>query len=422
MLDIKRIRKNPQELIDAMAKRRGKGVDVSAFLEIEERRRKLMAEVEEKKATRNSVSADIAIKAKAKEDTEALKAAMRSLGEEIKALETELNALQAEVDAFLYRIPNIPHESVPEGSSDEDNVELRRGGTPRAFAFTPKPHWELGEALDILDFARAGKITGSRFCVLKGAGAKLNRAIISYFLDVHAGRDYHEIAPPYMVNRASMTGTGQLPKFAEDSFAVSGTDYFLIPTAEVPITNLHRDEILQAAELPIRYCGYSANFRSEAGSAGRDTRGLIRMHQFDKVELVQYTKPEDSYAALEQLTRDAEQVLQGLCLPYRVVTLSTGDLGFSAAKTYDLEVWMPSYGRYVEISSCSNFEDFQARRAQIRFRRTPGAKPELVHTLNGSGVAVGRTLAAIIENYQNADGSITVPEVLKPYMNMERIQ
>lgn len=421
MLDIKRIRKNPQELIEAMQKRRGKGVDVSAFLAVEERRRKCMAEVEEKKATRNSVSAEIAQKSKAKEDTEALKLSMRSLGDEIKAIETELAVLQAEVDAFLYKIPNIPHESVPEGASDAENVELRRHGAPRAFAFEPKPHWELGEGLDILDFARAGKITGSRFCVLKGAGARLERAIISYFLDVHTKNGYAEIAPPYMVNRASMTGTGQLPKFEEDSFAVGGTDYFLVPTAEVPVTNLHRDEILSMAQLPIRYCAYSACFRSEAGSAGRDTRGLIRQHQFDKIELVQFVKPEDSYAALEQLTRDAEQVLIGLGLPYRVVNLSTGDLGFSSAKTYDLEVWMPSYGRYVEISSCSNFEDFQARRAQIRFRREAGAKPEFVHTLNGSGVAVGRTLAAILENYQNADGSISVPEALQGYMGVETI-
>ena len=323
---------------------------------------------------------------------------------------------------MLMKIPNIPHESVPDGADDKDNAEIRRYGKPTEFSFEPKAHWDIGEALGILDFANAGKITGARFTVYRGLGARLERAIISYFLDCHTMNGYTEILPPYMVNRASMTGTGQLPKFEEDAFKVAGTDYFLIPTAEVPVTNLHRGDILDGNDLPIKYCAYSACFRSEAGSAGRDTRGLIRQHQFNKVELVKFVKPEDSYDELEKLTNDAERVLQGLGLPYRVVCLSTGDLGFSSAKTYDIEVWMPSYGRYVEISSCSNFEDFQARRAQIRFRREKNGKPELVHTLNGSGVAIGRTVAAILENYQQPDGSVIVPDALVPYMHCEVIK
>ena len=320
------------------------------------------------------------------------------------------------------KIPNIPHSSVPDGADDRDNAEVRRFGEPTKFDFEPKAHWDLGEALNILDFADAGKITGARFTVYRGLGARLERALINYYLDVHTENGYTEILPPYMVNRASMTGTGQLPKFEDDAFKVAGTDYFLIPTAEVPVTNIHRGDILNGEELPIKYCAYSACFRSEAGSAGRDTRGLIRQHQFNKVELVKFVKPEDSYDELEKLTHDAERVLQGLGLPYRVVCLSTGDLGFSSAKTYDNEVWMPSYGRYVEISSCSNFEDFQARRAQIRFRRDKKSKPELVHTLNGSGVAIGRSVAAILENYQQADGSIRIPEVLVPYMHCDVIK
>jgi seryl-tRNA synthetase len=311
---------------------------------------------------------------------------------------------------------------VPEGASDQDNIEVRRNGEPISFGFDPQAHWDIGVNLGILDFETAGKITGARFTVYKGLGARLERAVINYFLNTHTENGYLEIFPPYMVNRASMTGTGQLPKFEEDAFKIAGTDYFLIPTAEVPVTNMHRDEILEGPALPIKYCAYSACFRAEAGSAGRDTRGLIRQHQFNKVELVKFAKPEDSYNELESLTRDAERVLQGLGLPYRVVTLSTGDLGFSSAKTYDIEVWMPSYGRYVEISSCSNFEDFQARRAQIRFRREKGAKTELVHTLNGSGVAIGRTVAAILENYQQADGSVKVPEALVPYMGCSVIR
>jgi seryl-tRNA synthetase len=318
----------------------------------------------------------------------------------------------------LLAIPNLPHESVPIGNSEQDNVEIRKWGAPPVFSFEPKPHWELAHELGILDFEAAAKVTGSRFVFYKGLGARLERALISFMMDLHSDRHgYEEMMPPYIVNRESLTGTGQLPKFEEDVFQIAGTDYYLIPTAEVPVTNYCRDEILSAGELPKNFVAYSACFRSEAGAAGRDTRGLIRQHQFDKVELVKLVKPEDSYEELEKLTREAEEVLKLLKLPYRTVVLCTGDLGFSAAKTYDLEVWMPSSGTYREISSCSNFEDFQARRANIRFRRSAKDKPEFVHTLNGSGLAVGRTVAAIIENYQQADGSVIIPEVLRPYMN-----
>lgn len=422
MLDIKRIRQNPQALTEAMRKRRGKGADVSALIELDAKRRELMQEAEQLKAVRNEESAKVPAMKKAGEDTTELMAEMKRVGARIKELDDKISAMDEEMSGMLMAIPNIPHESVPEGADDQDNVEMRRWGEATSFSFEPKAHWDIGEALGILDFATAGKITGARFTVYRGLGARLERAIISYFLDTHTQNGYTEILPPYMVNRASMTGTGQLPKFEEDAFKVTGTDYFLIPTAEVPVTNMLRGEIVDGSQLPIKYCAYSACFRSEAGSAGRDTRGLIRQHQFNKVELVKFSKPEDSYAELESLTADAERVLQGLGLPYRVVTLSTGDLGFSSAKTYDIEVWMPSYGRYVEISSCSNFEDFQARRAQIRFRREKGAKPELVHTLNGSGVAVGRTVAAILENYQQPDGSVKVPDALVKYMGCDVIK
>lgn len=422
MLDIKRIRKNPEELVAAMKARRGKGADVTEVLALDEKRRELIQKVEVLKAKRNEASAKVPVLKKQGEDVTALLAEMKTVADEIKELDGELAGIDEKFDELLLKIPNIPHESVPDGADDKDNQELRRVGTPREFGFEPKAHWDIGEGLGILDFAAAGKITGARFTVYRGLGARLERAIISYFLDMHTENGYTEILPPYMVNRASMTGTGQLPKFEEDAFKVAGTDYFLIPTAEVPVTNLHRGDILEGSELPIKYCAYSACFRSEAGSAGRDTRGLIRQHQFNKVELVKFTTPESSYDELEKLTNDAERVLSGLGLPYRVVCLSTGDLGFSSAKTYDIEVWMPSYGRYVEISSCSNFEDFQARRAQIRFRRDAKSKPELVHTLNGSGVAIGRTVAAILENYQQADGSVKVPEALVPYMRCEVIK
>ena len=422
MLDIKRIRRNPEELVEAMRKRRNKGADVTELLATDEKRRVLLQEVEALKAERNAVSAEIPVLKKNGEDVTEKLARMKQVADSIKELDGQVSELDTRLEEMLLAVPNIPHESVPEGADDKENVEIRRVGTPREFGFEPKAHWDLGEGLGILDFASAGKITGARFTVYRSLGARLERAIISYFLDVHTQNGYTEILPPYMVNRASMTGTGQLPKFEEDAFKVAGTDYFLIPTAEVPVTNLHRGDILEGESLPIKYCAYSACFRSEAGSAGRDTRGLIRQHQFNKVELVKFTKPEDSYEELEKLTNDAEKVLQGLGLPYRVVCLSTGDIGFSSAKTYDIEVWMPSYGRYVEISSCSNFEDFQARRAQIRFRRDRKSKPEFVHTLNGSGVAIGRTVAAILENYQNEDGSVTVPEVLRPYMRCDVIK
>ncbi|MBR5719340.1 MAG: serine--tRNA ligase [Clostridia bacterium] len=422
MLDIKRIRRNPEELVEAMRKRRNKGADVTELLATDEKRRVLLQEVEALKAERNAVSAEIPVLKKNGEDVTEKLARMKQVADNIKELDGQVSELDTRLEEMLLAVPNIPHESVPEGADDKENVEIRRVGTPREFGFEPKAHWDLGEGLGILDFASAGKITGARFTVYRSLGARLERAIISYFLDVHTENGYTEILPPYMVNRASMTGTGQLPKFEEDAFKVAGTDYFLIPTAEVPVTNLHRGDILEGESLPIKYCAYSACFRSEAGSAGRDTRGLIRQHQFNKVELVKFTKPEDSYEELEKLTNDAEKVLQGLGLPYRVVCLSTGDIGFSSAKTYDIEVWMPSYGRYVEISSCSNFEDFQARRAQIRFRRDRKSKPEFVHTLNGSGVAIGRTVAAILENYQNEDGSVTVPEVLRPYMRCDVIK
>lgn len=422
MLDIKRVRKNPEELKEAMRKRRSKGADVTGLLELDEKRRLMLAEVEALKAERNTVSAEIPKLKKAGVDVTDKLAEMKKVADRIKELDSEVSDIDSRLESMLLAVPNIPHESVPEGADDKENVEVRRWSKPTEFGFEPKAHWDIGEDLKILDFAAAGKITGARFTVYRGLGARLERAIISYFLDTHTENGYFEILPPYMVNRASMTGTGQLPKFEEDAFKVTDTDYFLIPTAEVPVTNLHRGDILNGEDLPIKYCAYSACFRSEAGSAGRDTRGLIRQHQFNKVELVKFVKPETSYDELEKLTNDAEKVLQGLGLPYRVVCLSTGDLGFSSAKTYDIEVWMPSYGRYVEISSCSNFEDFQARRAQIRFRRDRNSKPELVHTLNGSGVAIGRTVAAILENYQNADGSVTVPEVLRPYMHCDEIK
>ena len=421
MLDIKRIRQNPEALTEAMRKRRGKGADVSGLIELDAKRRELMQEAEQLKARRNEESAKVPAMKKAGQDTTELMAEMKKVGAQIKELDEKIAAMDEEMNSMLLSIPNIPHESVPEGADDQDNVEMRRWGEVPSFDYEPKAHWDIGEGLNILDFATAGKITGARFTVYRGLGARLERAVISYFLDTHTENGYTEILPPYMVNRASMTGTGQLPKFEEDAFKVTNTDYFLIPTAEVPVTNLHRDEILDAAQLPINYCAYSACFRAEAGSAGRDTRGLIRQHQFNKVELVKFADPEKSYEELESLTHEAELVLQGLGLPYRVVALSSGDLGFSSAKTYDIEVWMPSYGRYVEISSCSNFEDFQARRLACRFKRDKGDKAQLVHTLNGSGVAVGRTVAAILENYQNGDGSVTIPEALRGMMGVDKI-
>ncbi len=421
MLDIKILRTEPDKIREAL-KKRNNDLDITPAIELDAKRRDLLAEAEQKKAAQNVITKKIPAMKKAGEDTAAVFAEMKELSGEIKKLDDELRKIDEQLRDFMLRIPNIPNESVPVGADDSENVEIRRNGTPREFDFEFKAHWDIGTALNILDFERAAKISGARFTVYKGLGARLERNVIQYFLNTHTEQNgYTEIFPPYMVNRDSMTGTGQLPKFEEDAFKVVNNGYFLIPTAEVPVTNLHRDEILDGTKLPIKYCAYSACFRAEAGSAGRDTRGLIRQHQFNKVELVKFVKPENSYEELEKLTDDAEKLLQGLNIPYRVVCLSSGDLGFSSAKTYDIEVWMPSYGRYVEISSCSNFEDYQARRANIRYKDDPKDKAKFVHTLNGSGLAVGRTVAAILENYQNADGSVTVPEVLRQYMGTDRI-
>lgn len=422
MLDIRLIREDPDRVKRAM-KTRNKDMDavIDEIIAIDAKRRELASKRDGLKAEQNAASKQIPQIKKAGGDISEIMQKMNAVKEAIKADEDELNALEAKQRQLILEIPNIPSDTTPIGKDDSENVEIRRWGTPPTFDFAPKAHWDLGADLGILDPETAAKVTGARFHFYKGLGARLERSIINFFLNTHTAHGYTEIFPPFMVNRASMTGTGQLPKFEEDAFKLTN-DYFLIPTAEVPVTNMHRDEILDGSKLPLSYCAYSACFRAEAGSAGRDTRGLIRQHQFNKVELVKFTKPEDSYAELEKLTNDAERVLQLLGLPYRVVALSTGDIGFSSAKTYDIEVWMPSYGRYVEISSCSDFEDFQARRASIRYKNDAKDKAKLVHTLNGSGVAIGRTVAAILENFQNADGSITVPEVLRPYMGTDIIR
>ena len=421
MLDIKVLRNEPDRIREAL-KKRYNDLDITPAIELDKERRAILSDVEQKKAKQNEISKKVPAMKKAGEDVSAIFAEMKELSNEIKEDDEKVRDIDAKLRDFMLRIPNIPNETVPVGKDDTENIEMRRNGTPREFTFEPKPHWDLGTALDILDFERGTKIAGTRFTVYKGLGARLERAVITYFLNSQTEHGYTEIFPPYMVNRASMTGTGQPPKFEEDAFKVVNNGFFLIPTAEAPVTNLHRDEILSGDQLPIKYCAYSACFRAEAGSAGRDTRGIIRQHQFNKVEMVKFTKPEDSYAELESLTNDAERLLQGLGLPYRVVTLSTGDLGFSSAKTYDVEVWMPSYNRYVEISSCSNFEDYQARRANIRYKETPKDKAQFVHTLNGSGLAVGRTVAAILENYQNEDGTVTIPEALVPFMGTDIIK
>ena len=417
------VRANP-DLVKQAMKTRNKDMDaqVDRVIAIDAERRELSAKADGVKARQNAASKDIARLKKEGGDASAIMDEMKRLAEEGKELSARAADLETEQRNILLSIPNIPHASVPVGKDDTENVEQRRWGEPRAFDFEPEAHWDIGKRLELFDPEVAAKITGKRFHVYKGLGARLERSIINFFLNTHTENGYTEILPPFMVNRASMTGTGQLPKFEEDAFKLTDPDYFLIPTAEVPVTNMHRDEILDGASLPIKYCAYSACFRAEAGSAGRDTRGLIRQHQFNKVELVKFADPATSYEELDKLTHDAERVLQLLGLPYRVVALSTGDLGFSSAKTFDIEVWMPSYGRYVEISSCSNFEDYQARRAAIRFKRDKADKAQLVHTLNGSGVAVGRTVAAILENYQNADGSVTVPEALRPYMGVDVIR
>jgi len=424
MLDPKRIRTSPDLVRESLLSRNADPALVDQFLSADEKRRKNLAVSEEKKSQRNRESENVARMKKAGEDASPVMSRMRELGDEIKGLDEELRAIDEELQSILLSIPNVPHEAVPRGKDEESNREIRCWGSPREFSFPVKPHWEIGEALNILDFERAAKVTGARFTFYRGLGARMERALISFMLDLHTQHHgYEELIPPFMVNRDSMVGTGQLPKFAEDMFRLEGGQgYYLIPTAEVPVTNYYREEILDAGSLPIYHCAYTPCFRAEAGSAGRDTRGLIRQHQFNKVELVKFALPEQSYDELESLTANAEEVLKRLELPYRVVCLSTGDLGFSSAKTYDLEVWLPSAGMYREISSCSNFEDFQARRANIRFRREPKAKPEFIHTLNGSGLAIGRTTSAILENYQNEDGSVTIPEMLRPYMGgLEKI-
>ena len=423
MLDIKIIRENPDK-VKAALKTRNADYDeyIDSILEIDEKRRKLSTETDNLKAEQNRVTKQIPIMKKNGENTDAVMAEMKEISEKIKTDNAVISELEAKQKDTLLRIPNIPSDTTPVGKDDSENVEIRKWGEPSAFDFEPLAHWDIGKNLNILDPETAAKVTGARFHFYKGLGARLERAVISYFLNTHTENGYTEIFPPYMVNRASMTGTGQLPKFEEDAFKLANNDYFLIPTAEVPVTNMHRDEIITGDSLPIKYCAYSACFRAEAGSAGRDQRGLIRQHQFNKVELVKFVEPETSFDELEKLTNDAERVLQGLGLPYRVVALSTGDIGFSSAKTYDIEVWMPSYNRYVEISSCSNFMDYQARRAGIRYKKTPKDKAQFVHTLNGSGVAVGRTVAAILENYQNADGSVTIPEALVPFMGTDTIK
>jgi seryl-tRNA synthetase len=417
MLDVKLLRANFAEVKEKLQHRGEDLTDFGKFEELDVRRRELIVDSEALKSKRNEVSQQVAFLKREKKDADHLIAEMREVGDKIKGLDDELRGVEETLEQLLLSIPNIPHESVPVGDTEDENIEIRKWGNIPEFSFEPKPHWEVAEKLGILDFERAGKVTGSRFVFYKGLGARLERALISFMLDLHVDEHgYKEVLPPYMVNRASMTGTGQLPKFEEDAFKVNDVDYFLIPTAEVPVTNMHRDEILSGEELPIKYAAYSACFRSEAGSAGRDTRGLIRQHQFNKVELVKFVKPEESYDELEKLTNNAEKVLQLLGLPYHVLSMCTGDLGFTAAKKYDIEVWIPSADVYREISSCSNFEAFQARRANIRFRRDPKAKLEFVHTLNGSGLAIGRTVAAILENFQQEDGSVIIPEVLRPYM------
>ena len=422
MLDIKRIRNNPKE-VEELLKRRNPELSLDKVLDLDRARREKLVEVENMKAQQNKVSKQVPLLKKEGKDVTAILQEMKELAEKVKLLDRQVKEIDEKIEAELLNIPNTPNPDITIGASDADNKEIRRWGQPREFDFELKAHWDIGVELDILDFERATKITGTRFSMFKGAGAKLERALIAYMLDKHTlEHGFTEISPPFMVNRDSMIGTGQLPKFEEDMFKLNQRDYYLIPTAEVPVTNIYRNEVLDEKDLPMYMTAYTPCFRAEAGSAGRDTRGLIRNHQFDKVEMVMYAKPEDSYAQLEKLTSFAEAILKGLNLPYRVVELCTGDIGFSSAKTYDLEVWMPSYNRYVEISSCSNFEDFQARRANIKYRPEGKGKLEYIHTLNGSGLAVGRTFAAILENYQNQDGSVTIPEALIPYMGgMEKI-
>lgn len=415
MLDIKMIRQNVEMVKEKLATRNVDEAKINEFVALDEKRRAELVKVEELKKLRNDVSGEIAQLKRNKENADDKIAQMKKVGEEIKALDEQIAKIDEELTAIATTLPNLPHESTPIGKDEDDNVEVRRHGTVREFDFEAKPHWEIAENLGILDFERGAKVSGSRFVFYKGLGARLERAIYNFMLDEHGKEGYTEVIPPYIVNSHSMFGTGQFPKFKEDVFQLANTDLTLIPTAEVPLTNYYNGEILEEADLPVYFTALSPSFRSEAGSAGRDTRGLIRLHQFNKVEMVKLTKPEESYNELEKMTQNAENILQKLNLPYRVVALSTGDMGFSAAKTYDLEVWIPAQDTYREISSCSNCEDFQARRAMIRYRDENG-KVQYLHTLNGSGLAVGRTVAAILENYQNEDGSVTIPEVLVPYM------
>ena len=422
MLDIKRVRDHFEEVKKVLLTRNEDLGNFDEFEVLDVKRRELIVKTEILKAERNKASEQIAVMKRNKEDATEAITRTRELGDEIKALDAELREVEEKFDYMMMRLPNIPHESVPVGETEDDNVEVYTWGEKPTFDFEPKPHWDVATDNEIVDFERAGKVTGSRFLFYRGLGARLERALMSFMMDLHSDEHgYEEMLPPVVINRDSLTGTGQLPKFEEDVFKLEGLDYFMAPTAEVPVTNFYRDEILDGEMLPKGFAAYSACFRSEAGSAGRDTRGLIRQHQFNKVELVRFVKPEESYEQLELLTGHAEKVLQLLNLPYRKLLMNTSDLGFTAAKKYDLEVWFPTQDMYREISSCSNFEDFQARRANIRFRREQGAKPEFVHTLNGSGLAVGRTVAAILENYQQADGSVKVPDVLVPYMGGKEV-
>ncbi|WP_211634933.1 serine--tRNA ligase [Lysinibacillus parviboronicapiens] len=422
MLDIKRVRDNFAEIKEMLLTRNEDLGNLDDFDGLDAKRRELIAKTEELKAERNKVSEQISVMKRNKENADAVIARMRQVGDEIKELDIQLNDVEDRFKDMMMRLPNVPHESVPVGTTEDDNVEVLKWGEVPTFDFEIKAHWDIATDLQIVDFERGAKVTGSRFLFYRGLGARLERALMSFMMDLHAEEHgYEEMLPPVIVNRDSLTGTGNLPKFEEDLFKLEETDYFMIPTAEVSVTNFYRDEILLAEALPQGFASYSACFRSEAGSAGRDTRGLIRQHQFNKVELVRFVKPEESYEQLELLTGHAEKILQLLGLPYRKLKMCTADLGFTAAKKYDLEVWIPAQNMYREISSCSNFEDFQARRANIRFRREPNAKPEYVHTLNGSGLAIGRTVAAILENYQQADGSVVIPEVLRPYMGGKKI-
>jgi seryl-tRNA synthetase len=421
MLDARFVRENIDILKNGLQKR-GSDIDMSEFLSLEEERLKLLKEAEELRNKRNVVSEEIGRLKKQKQDAEKLIAEMKGVSDRIKEIDEVLKGIEEKTGLFLLNIPNIPHESVPVGKDETENIEVRKWGEPRVFDFEPLNHWDISETLDIIDFERGAKIAGARFAVMKGFGARLERALMNFMLDLNTSKGYKEIFPPILVNRESMTGTGQLPKFSEELFRTLDPEFYLIPTAEVPVTNIHRGEILREDQLPIYYTAYTPCFRREAGSYGKDVRGLIRQHQFNKVELVKFVRPEDSYDELEKLTNNAEEILQKLGLPYRVVALCTGDMGFSSAKTYDIEVWLPGQQRYREISSCSNFEDFQARRANIRFKREGKKGTEFVHTLNGSGLAIGRTLVAILENYQQKDGTVIVPEALRQYMGAEVIK